>query len=438
MKKLMILSIFIATFFFSCKTQEKSTGYTYDDVYTNRSAAAKTTTKPKIQNNDLSASRPIVSADSSSKQPAVAATSPIDYSDNSYAARIKRFNDKNPGLDYSSEYYTKSSDSTSSSGGGNPNVSLYFGDSWGYPFLGTYYSLGWGFGWGDFGFGWDYPYFWGYPYYYYPYSMYWGYPYWGWGGYGHHHYRDWYNGNYFYGQRTVSSPNGGRNARTTASTNNTIQTKNSRIANSGTVNHSVDQTRSGRTDINRVSPDKQHYTYVRSNTQENTRIRNTQDNRYNSSRPYYAQRQEPAPRYARPGTHQQMSRSNAQAYSSPAYRQPKSSQEYINPHTQQGRPTGVSENPNRNGNYSNPASTGRRYSSPSNYGGNSRVYSNPYGSSRFYNTPSRSYSSPGHFGSSRSFGSGYSAPSHSGGGGGSSHGGGGGGGGSHGGGGGRR
>ena len=422
MKKSIIFSVLIVAFLFSCKSQQKATGYTYDDVYSNRDDHAKITSKPKIQNEDLSASHSVVSADSSSKLSSASATSTVDYSNNSYSARIKRFNDKNPGLNYNSEYYNGSSDSTSSSGGSSPNVNLYFGNSWG-SLWDPSFSFGFGYGWGDFGFGypysWYYPYYWDYPYYYYPYS-YWycDYPYWG--GHGHgHHYWDWNDGNHrdrYYGQRrTLTSPDGEKNSRTTAINNNSRveQLKDTRTPNPGYVNRSGDQTRSGRTDINRVPPDKQRYNYSRSNNQENTRvIRSNQDNKTRSDR-NYVQRQAPTPRYSRPGNQQQVNRSDAQNYSSPAYRQPKSSQEYINPRTQQGRPTGVSGNSNRNGNYNNQTSNGRRYSSPSNTGGNSRVFSNPSGNGRIYSTPSRSYSSPGNSGSSRSSGSGYSAPSRS-------------------------
>lgn len=428
MKKLMICSVLIATFFFGCKTQQKSTGYTYDDVYSNGSDPAKVTSKPKIQNKDISTSSTVAVTDTSSVKAKAAASSPIDYSDNSYSARIKRFNDKNPGLDYSSEYYTKSTDSTSS--GGSPNVNLYLGSTWGSPFWDPYYSFGWGYGWGDFGFGFGYPYYWGYPYYGY---SYWGYPYWG-GGWGwHHHYWDWnYNNNNYYGQRTVPSPNGGQNARATSNNDlKTTPTKNSRTSNPGNISHPTDQTTSGRANVNRISPDQQHYSYVRSNTKGNAgSTRNIQYNQTGSSRTYI-QHQQPAPRYVRPGSQPQTGRPNAQVYSSPAYRQPKSSREYINPQPQQNRSGGVGEASGRNGNYSNPNS-GRRYSSPAYTGGNSRVYSNPSGSSRFYNTPSRSYSSGG-YGSPRSSGSGFSAPSHSssapshsGGGGGGGHSGGGG------------
>ena len=70
MKKSMIISVLIATLFFSCKTQQKSTGYTYDDVYSNKSDPANISPNSKIQNKDLSASHAVVSADSSSSRPA--------------------------------------------------------------------------------------------------------------------------------------------------------------------------------------------------------------------------------------------------------------------------------------------------------------------------------------------------------------------------------
>jgi hypothetical protein len=180
--------------------------------------------------------------------------------------------------------------------------------------------------------------------------------------------------------------------------------KNPRTVNPGYVNRSTDQTRPV---TRQVPPDKQHYNYVRSTVQGNTRV--IKNNQVNNTRSTSSnvQRQSPTPKYVRPGTQQQTNRTNAQAYSSPAYRQPKSSQEYTNPRTQQGRPTGVSQNTTRTVNNNNAGSSVRRYSTPYNTGGNARIYSNPSGGSRSYSTPSRSYSSP-----SRSGGS-YSSPSHS-------------------------
>jgi len=427
MKKLIIFSVLIATVMFGCKSQQKTTGYTYDDVYSTKSDHSRINSKPKIQNEDLSGSQTTVTTDSSSVNSSAAAGQ--DYSNNSYSARIKRFNEKNPGLTYNSEYYSGTSDSTSS-GGSSPDVNLYFGNSWGSSLWGPSFSFGYGYGWGDccfcypyswyYPYGWYYPYSWGYPYGYYPYSYYnWDYPYWG-GGYDHHHGDwNWNNGHFrdhYYGQRrTLSTPDGGRNSRTTAetNTNRTGEVKNTRTIDPGSVTRSSDQTRSGRTVVNQVPPDKRRYSYDRSRTLQNTRvIKNTRDNGTRSDRTY-VQRQTPTPRYIRPGNQQQATRSDAQTYSSPSYRQPKSSQEYINPRSQQGRPTGVNGNSNRTGNYTTPSPAGRRYTSPSNTGGNSRIYSNPSGGNRSYGSPSRSYSSPGNSSPSRSSSPSYSSPSRS-------------------------
>jgi len=426
MKKSIIFSLIILALLSGCKSQQKVTGYNNDDVYSNRSANSKTSSKAKIQNNDLTAAPSVPKSDSSvAKKPA----SSVDYSNNSYAARIKKFNNNNQGLNNSNGSYAGNSDSTSS-GGGAPNYNIYLGDTWGYPYWGSSFYMGYGYGWGDFGFGFGYPY-WGYPYYYYPYyySWNWYHPYWG----GHfgHHYWDWYgNGGNYYGRRTTSSaPIGGKTnsiINTTSNVNRTEPVKNQRTVNPGYINHSTDQTRAN---VRSVPPDQRHYNYTRSQVQGKTGIRNNQNTRGASSQSYI-QHQTPSPKYSRPGAQTQMSRSNTQSYSSQAYRQPKSSQEYINPHTQQGRPTGVTGNTNRSSNINNTNTTGRRYATPGSTGGNSRIFSNPSSGSRFYSTPSRSFYSP-----SRSSGSGYSAPSHSGGGG-SSHSGGGGG--SHSGGGGRR
>jgi hypothetical protein len=412
MKKSIILCSIIVAFLFGCKSQQKATGYSNDDVYTKKSEREKAASKPKIQNEDLTASHKIASSDSITKRPSAAASSNVDYSNNTYATKIKKSNANNQGLNNSG--YNGSSDSVSSGGDSSPDVSLYFGNSWGSPFWGPSFSFGMGYGWGDFGFGYPYswysPYYWGYPYYgYYPYySWYWDYPYWGGGHFGHNHW-DWYgnNGHYNGIRNPLTSPSGIRNARTNVRNDNPAsgQIKNARTVNPAYVNRSTDQTRPN---TRQVPPDKQHYSYVRSNVQGNTRvIKNNQGSNVRSDRSN-VQRQSPTPKYTRPGNQQQANRTNAQAYTSPAYRQPKSSQEYINPRTQQGRPTGVSQNSTRTGNNINPTSSGRRYSTPYNTGNNARIYSNPSGGSRSYSTPSRSYSSP-----SRSYGGSYSAPSRS-------------------------
>ena len=103
MKKLIIFSVIIITFLFGCKSQQKAIGYTYDDVYSTRSDHSKITSKPKIQNEDLSGPHAISPADSSSTLTSKSATSTQDYSDNSYGARIKKFHSNNSGMGYNNE-----------------------------------------------------------------------------------------------------------------------------------------------------------------------------------------------------------------------------------------------------------------------------------------------------------------------------------------------
>jgi hypothetical protein len=424
MKKLIIFSAVVATLLTGCKTQQQTSGYNYDDVYSTKSEKTRAAAKPKIQNEDLTGSQQTSITDTSSSHLAPAATE--DYSSNSYEARIKRFNSTTSGLDYNSGYYTGSSDSIMS-GGSSPNVNLYIGSSWGSPFYGSSFSFGYGYGygWDDWGFGfgypygyypyysWYYPYYWGYPYSYYPYccGCYYDYPYWG------NSYGNYGNNGYYYGQRrSLSSTDGSRNTRTRSTAVSPVagQDRNTRTTDPGVSSRTTDQTRSGRTtDINRVPPDKQRYTYTRTPNQQNTRVvRNNPGTRTHTDRSY-VQRQEPAPKYVRPGAQQQGKRTDAQTYSSPAYRQPKSSQEYINPRSQQGRPSGVTDNSGKTRTYSNPSSSGKRYASPPSSGGNSRSYSNPSGGSHNYSAPSRSSSSPSYSSPSRSSSPSYSAPSRS-------------------------
>jgi hypothetical protein len=439
MKKLILFCVIISTFIFGCKTQQQSAGYTYDDVYSTKADHPKIAPKPAIHNEDLTGAQTLVTSDSSSTLKSTSAKSNPDLSSDNYAARIKRFNDKNPGLNYNSEYYTTITDSTAAAtGGSSPSVNLFLGSSWGSPFYGPSLSFGFGYG-GYYGYGypyyWDDPFFWGYPYYYYP--SYYGYgygygygcgycygnDYYGYGGYGHH--RD-----YYYGQRRALTPtDGGRNPRTTTGTTSGGTQPNART----TTSTAVDQARTGRA-VSTVPPDKQHYSYTRSVRTPNPNVVRPNPNSRSTVNQSNVQRQAPSPRYTRPGVQQQVNRTQAQTYSSPAYRQPKSSREYINPRTQQGRTGGVSDNSNRTVN-SNPGSS-RRYF-PSGNGSNSRIYSNPSGGSRGYSSPSRSsgsgYSSPSRSGSYSGGGNsgGRSGGGNSGGGGGGSSSGGGGGGGRH-------
>jgi len=305
MKKSIIFSILIATFLFGCKTQQKSTAYSYDDVYSTRADHPKIAPKPNLQNEDLTGSQTLATTDSSTALKATSAASTADYSSNSYATRMKRFNDKNPGLNYNSEYYTTNTDSTATgSGGSSPDVNLYFGNSWGSPFWDPSFSFGMGYGWGNYyGFGYPYsfydPFYWGYPYYYSPYYYsYWDYPYYGGYGYGHHHhYWDWNSGGHrdnYYGQRRTLSPtDGGKNARTTTDNN----LKRGQVTNTRTVGNTVaDQNRSGRTNPGYVPPDKQRYTYTRSVRAGNTKAVRPNPNARTTSDRSNVQRQAPAPR----------------------------------------------------------------------------------------------------------------------------------------------
>jgi len=429
MKKSIVFSILIIVIFlFGCKTQQKATSYNYDDVYSTKTPHATASTQQKVQNEDLSVNHQAVSADTSATLKAASATSGEDYSSNSYSSRIKRFNDKNPGLNYSDPYYSGATDSTSSGGGSSPDVNFFFGNSWGSSYWGYPYS------WYDpFFFG--YPYSWYSPYYYgyYPYYSFWDYPYYGdgyWYGH-HHHYWDWNDGNgrnSYYGQRrSLTNPDGnttGRNIRSTTGNpkpvigtgqntrtlTNTGNTRTTDVTNANT--RSTDVINSGKKEQPRVAPDKQRYNYSRGTATNNSRFTGRNGNTRNTTGNTYSQRQQPSPRYVRPVLQQRGSRpSDAQTYTSPSYRQPKSSQEYINPRSQQGRPSGANENNVGTRTYSNPNNYGRRNSPPSNNNGNSRIYSTPSNSGRSYSNPSRSYPSGGSSG--RSSGSGYSAPSRS-------------------------
>ena len=420
MKKSIIFSLLIiAIFFFGCKSQQKVSSYSYDDVYSTKTPHATASSRQNIQNEDLSATQQSATVDTSTNLKATAASGE-DYSSNSYSSRIKRFNDKNPGLSYDDPYYSGSSDSTSS-GGSSPNVNFYFGNSWGSLFWGNPYSWYDPFYYDPFFYG--YPYSWYSPYYYWynPYYYnYWDYPYYGWSGHGHHHNWDWHHDgdrNLYYGRRnTLTSPDGGKNSgkvvRTATGNNNQSVDKGQNTRPAATqITRSTNLSKPNSKEQIRVTPDKQRYTYSRGRTTTNTRFTGQRGNTRNTSRNNYSQRQQPVPRYSRPSPQQQgMRSSNTQTYTSPAYRQPKSSQEYINPRSQPGRPSTGNDRNTGARTYSNPNPSGRRYTTPSN-SGNSRIYSTPSNSGRSYSTPSRSYPSSG--GPSRSSGSGYSAPSHS-------------------------
>jgi len=158
---------------------------------------------------------------------------------------------------------------------------------------------------------------------------------------------------------------------------------------------------------NRNPVQKEQYRYTRTKDQQNA---SSQRNINQIS-----QREKPTPRYSRPTNATTQSRTgNPQSYSSPAYRQPKSSQEYINPRPQTSTSnSGVRENSNSRSS-STPSNSQRRYTSPSNNATNSRQSASPSSNpSRSYTPASRGNSSSGISSPSRSSSPSYSAPSRS-------------------------
>lgn len=444
MKKSALLIVIPCLILSGCKTQQKATTENYDDVYYSKPKLAQSANNDAGSSQDLSAPKYVTPPDSSSSVKSGSASSKEDNSDYSYSARLKRFHDPVGKLGYYDNYYTNNPNSDSTSG--NQTVNVYAGSGWD-PFSSMNFGLGYGgwgyggFGYGGGGFGWGYPYDW-----YYPYS-YWGpgcyccgyygyYPYWDYGyGFGF--------GNNYYGRRSTLSSNDGngrRNLRSNEQSSVSDQTRNNNgtssgrdsrsainppysrtgeatrsIAGNGTTN-GTNITPSQRGTINsnpqpiakRTPADQQRYNYKKNNAQKSSPYpRNTSKNN---------QGQRAVPRYAKPEYSTPSRAGQAQIYSSPAYRQPKSSQEYISPRTQDVQNSG---NNSTNRSYSSPSNNVRR----SGTGNNTRTYSSPSNNSRnTYTAPSRSFtpsnSSPSRTNNysapSRSGGGSYSAPSRSG------------------------
>ncbi len=203
---LFVLAIFILS---SCSTQ-KEADIAYDDVYystkpENNNISKKDKKKEAAYTaGEVSTSHEYISAQGTSSDDFdygdenTYTTSEYsesefemeDYNDYSYAARIRRFHEPNPGYSYYDNYYTNNYYYEY-----DPwayGTSIYSNYYYGYPgYYGPSVSIGFGYGGFGIGFGWGYPYYgwggsyygWGWPYYGYG----WGYPYygygWGWGGY---------------------------------------------------------------------------------------------------------------------------------------------------------------------------------------------------------------------------------------------------------------
>jgi len=388
MKKSALIIAIISLMTVACTTQKLATSSGTDDVYGSSGRGTQTvskTTKPQSTGEQV-----ITSPDNSKSQKPVSSSFADDYNDYSYAGRINRFNSKDTTKGYFDDTYSSNS-AVSNSGDASPNVSLYLGVGAGYSGFGYSYSP-WGFN-----YGWDYPYSpwswsfgWGYPYYGYNswynpccYSCGYGY------GYG---YNDWYGGSYnkynsvYYGRRTsLSRTDGGRGRVTPGGSaipsGTAAQTRATRVA-PGTRNTGASSSA--------IAPaNQQRYRYSKpSTTRETVNQRNTGNTRVQSSN--QSPRQQPAPRYSRPEVTTQAQRTGAaQSYSSPAYRQPKSSQEYLAPRTQAAAA-------GRNSGQNNGARVGND---------NSRQYASP---------ATRTYSQPTRSGPAGNSGSTFSAPSRSG------------------------
>jgi hypothetical protein len=448
---------------FAQQDKKKNT-VTSDDVYYSTSSKNKkhSTTQPETVSGFVEPES--TSADSSGTyliNPGLdslklpnSATSYDDYNDYAYSARVKRFHNAEKDASYFNETYTDPSnyDTSVPSGSDSPDVNVYLGAG-----IGSFYgpSFSFGIGWGCnpwyWDFGWGYPFYpsWYWNYYWWPYMPYWN-PYGYWNGYWTGYWTGYWDGYYgypygwntwdypyvntYYGRRRpITSPGGiGVNQRSISEQTTTHPERNQRIINPERNDRSIPpNTLSARTlsntpdaerkTVNRVipPPSQQRYQYTRSTDRgESVRTRTSSE---------IAQKQQPQPpKYVKPEVNRSTpTQTRTQTYSSPVYKQPKSSQEYLSPRSRaipQGAPqqtrTGPPEQINRqvqplprqSTNQQN-SSTPRQYSVPNRTNTNSKSYSTP---GRSYNIPN---SSPSRSGSSaapsRSSGNSYSAPSRS-------------------------
>ena len=459
MKRIALLSILIlGVFLAGCKTQQKTAGISNDDVY-NQSAAVKDYSKPSGTTPEY-----INTTDENTGNQPKSAVSKDDNSDYSYSARVKRFHNPEQGAGYYDPVYTDpanydttaTEEQAGASSSGEPDVNIYLGSGWGScysPYSSFGFSYGWGYDpwyWGYYGYPYSYwysPSFWWDPFYfgyYYPYYYpYYSYGYWNgyWNGYwdGYYGYPyGWYDyggdgrgqGTY-YGRRTTIGGGGFGNYRKDYASefkrsmpDNTLATRSEPGVKTGTASRS--------TSAVRTTPNpQQQYRYTRPSSEKQTPA--VQRQNVTTER----QGTQTTPKYVRPEVRQNnvpATRSNTQNYSSPAYRQPKSSQEYLSPRTQPSgtvRPQGqgttqprqVSPTTPSNRNYSapqqqrvTPGNTQPRNTTPS-YSSPQRNTTPTQRSNSSYSTPSRSnssspsYSSPSRSGSGS--GSSYSTPSRS-------------------------
>jgi len=490
MKKAAFIILLLGFIFSSSFAQQTSDAVYGDDVYYSASKTKKKDKKKKNKNKN-EATEPVqqvAEPDSTSTDLPKSSTLMDDYNDYSYSARIKRFQNPEENAGYFDETYTDPAnyDYTTQQETSSPNVNIYLGAG-----FGSYYGPSWsfGFGWGYdpwyYNWGWGYPYYnwyWGYNYWWYSPYYYWSpymYGYWNgyyagyWDGYYGYPYgwNSWeypYGGNTYYGRRQPITSTGGTklNSNITESKANLPSGKDGSLASQSKVERSTasqskyDRNSAGKeTNSKMVNPEQSQSKTVASKYNqppvqqkyEYTQNQKKQSAAYSKTASPNTRQQQPTPKYTKPGQYQSpQNQTKTQNYTSPTYRQPKSSQEYLSPRNQvtgtsvqqqtrsgqpaAGRPaysqpqrqsftpsSTQRQQPGSTGTRVNPTSSPTRdytpsrttpsrsnsYSTPS----RSNSYSSP-SRSNSYSSPSRS-SSPSYSSPSRSSSPSYSSPSRS-------------------------
>ncbi len=403
----------------ACTSQRQATTYVNDDVYND---GPRKTTAVNAPSQSGGGAQVITAPDQAQVQSPPSATQE-DLNDYSYANRIKRFNSTDTTKGYFDDSYNGGSTAENNAGSG-PDVNFYMGYG---GYFGPSFSYSWGY---PSSYLWDSYWGWGYPYYYRPYSWYssWYNPWYSpW-------YDPWYSpwndpwychtccssygepwaynhGSTYYGtRRSLFRTDGGGSSTGRTSVNPSENPL--RRSQPGSLSRSGD-TRNVRS----VPAGQENYRYTRPAGTRQVNFSRTKPGSMRQDLTQSGNRQ-PAPRYTRPeNLNNQRTSPGSQSYSSPVYRQPKSSQEYLAPRSQNPGATrssvGTGETRTNPG-FSTPRSGNTRsYSTPSRSGNNS--YSTPRsGGNNSYTPPSRStqhdYTPPTRSNENRS----YSTPSNSG------------------------
>lgn len=409
MKTFAWLLLLTGVFLSACTTQKQATSYTTDEVYGNPSQdlqlVAQENSGKKVKNNEV-----ITAPDRSSSERPASSTWKDDYTDYSNASAGSRGNYADSAKGNHDNY-----GGGGSSSGSSPNFNLSLGFGAGYGYYGPSFGFGWGYpmnSW-DLYFGWGYPPYWG--------SYGWGYPYY----YGYPYYPNWYYPPYYdcrccgyYPVASAYSTYYGPR-RSLYRTDGGYKAGNYRITNTGsgtqTPNNRVQSPPDSRTINNRTAGNS--ITYSRPVTQERYRYtrpdriqqplnqRTTGNYQRYDGKPQVTQ---PNPRYVRPENGGIQRSGETQSYSSPVYRSPKTSQEYLAPRVQNN----VN---NRSTDVNHTARSGSQYTSPSR-SESREIFTNPRRSSENnynFTSPQRSSPSPNYSAPVRSSGS-YSSPSNSG------------------------